>query len=87
MPGYLQSQRQQIKLSKAERNLERLQARAESVKPRVVSEAGEAVTDGRSLLKILSDQVLVAETRVRTIITEEFPPLRHDALRHRHLGS
>ena len=77
--------RQQKKLDKAERHLEQLQARAESVKPRIVSEAGEAVTDGKSLLRIMSDQVLVAETKVRTIIVEEFPPLRHDALRQRYL--
>ena len=73
-------------LEKAEKRLGRLQARSESVKPRTAQEAAEAVEDGKALLKILQDKVMVVETRVRTIIVEEFPPKRHEALRRRYLG-
>ena len=80
-----EERKQQRAVSKAEANLARLQARSESVKPRLLKEAGEAVEDGQALLKIAGDQVLVAETRVRTIIVEEFPPNRHEDLRRRYL--
>ena len=75
----------QRELEKAEATLARLQARSESVKPRRIQEASEAVEDGKALLKIVGDQVMVAETRVRTIIVEEFPPTSHDNLRRRYL--
>ena len=70
---------------RCERKLARLGERVASVKPRHVEEAREALEDARALLKIATDQVLIAENHVRTIIVEEFPPNRQDALRHKYL--
>ena len=38
-----------------------------------------------ALLKIASDQVLIAENHVRKIIVVEFPPKHHERLRRRYL--
>lgn len=86
----LQEQRREVArleraLEKAQHKLARLESRADAVPPRTIEEARGAVSDGEAMLKIRGDQVLVAQTRVRTIIYEEFPPRRHDALRHRYL--
>ncbi len=86
----LQEQRREVArleraLAKAQQKLARLESRADAVPPRTIEEARGAVSDGEAMLKIRGDQVLVAQTRVRTIIYEEFPPRRHDALRHRYL--
>ena len=70
---------------KAEARLKRLKSRSESVKPRLIEETAEALSDAKALVKIAGDQVMVAETRVRTIISEEFPPRRHEDLRRRYL--
>ena len=66
--------------------LNRLLARADSVKPRRVQETREAMEDAQALLKIASDQVLIARNQVRRIIVEEFPPRRHEAMRNKYLG-
>lgn len=68
-----------------ESKVRRLQARADAVPPRRLSEGGEALDDARALMKIAHDQVLVAQNLVRQVIVEEFPPKRHDALRARFL--
>lgn len=72
-------------VDKAAARLERLRARADSVKPRHGQEASEALEDARALQKIADDQVLVARNHVRKIIVEEYPPRRHAALRARYL--
>lgn len=65
--------------------LHRLEATSESVKPIRLKEAAEAVQDAEALLKIATDQVLIAENHVRKIIVEEFPPNRHERMRSRYL--
>lgn len=70
---------------KAEKRLEKLLARAGRVKPRVLQEAKEAVEDGKSLAKIMNDKVIVAETHVRRVIYDEFPPEKHERLRAKYL--
>ena len=65
--------------------LDRLEARSESVQPIRLQEAAEAVQDAEALLKIATDQVLIAENHVRKIIVEEFPPKRHERMRNRYL--
>jgi peptide subunit release factor 1 (eRF1) len=72
-------------VEKSAARLERLRAKAESVKPRHGQEASEALEDARALHKIADDQVLIAQNHVRKIILEEFPPTRHDALRNKYL--
>ncbi len=82
----LEARRQRLALENATGTLARLQARAESVKPRRVQETTGAVQDAEALLKIAADQVLIARNHVRRIIVEEFPPKRHDAMRNKYLG-
>lgn len=72
-------------VSKAAAALKNLQAKSARVKPRHVQEASEALDDARSLMKIASDRVLIAENHVRKVIVEEFPPKRQDALRNQYL--
>lgn len=73
--------------ARAEQRLAKLTEKSASVKPRHVEEAREALDDARSLLKIASDQVLIAENHVRKTILEEFPPKRQEALRIKYLRS
>lgn len=68
----------------AEGEVERLQRRAERVKPRHLEEARGRVADARALAKIAHDRVLIAENHVRRIIVQEFPPSKQARLRARH---
>ena len=84
--------RRKLDAAKAERRLDKsrarladLQSRAASIKPRLLSEADEAVQDARALQKIADDMVLVAIKQVREVILEEFPPNRQDVLRNKYL--
>jgi len=72
-------------VDKAYASVDRLRAKADSVKPRRVQEASETLEDARALQKIADDQVLVAQNHVRKIILEEYPPKRHEAMRARYL--
>ena len=65
--------------------LARLRSKAETIKPRLVSAADEALQDATMLQKIADDQVLIAIKQVREVIVEEFPPKRHDELRNKYL--
>jgi len=69
----------------AEKRLGKLEARSQAVRPRTLTEAREAVEDGRALRKIAEDRVLVAANHVRKVIFEEYPPARQAALRARYL--
>ena len=73
------------RLDKATAKLASLKSRADSVRPRALSEADEAVQDTAALKKIADDLVLVAIKVVREVIVEEFPPNRQDGLRTRYL--
>lgn len=77
--------RQQRHAARARRRCEKLEGRAQSVRPVRLEEARGRLTDAESLLKIASDQVLIAENRLRKVIVEHFPPARHDQLRARYL--
>ena len=78
--------RQQKVADKAGKKLVKLRARADSVKPRHLQEAAEALEDAAALAKIANDQVMIAETRLRELILEEFPQNQHIALRARYFG-
>lgn len=73
------------RLSKASEQLSALRGKADAIKPRLLSEAEEAIQDARSLQKIAGDQVLRAQKLVRDVILEEFPPKRQDVLRSKYL--
>jgi hypothetical protein len=75
----------ETRLAKASEKLSTLRSKAEVTKPRLLSEAEEAIQDARSLQKIAGDQVLRAKKLVREVILEEFPPKRHDGLRTKYL--
>ena len=38
------------------------------------------------LQKLIDDQLLIARNNVRLLITEEYPPKRHEAMRSKYLG-
>lgn len=76
--------RKEKRADKAEKRLARFRARADSVKPRHLHEAAEALEDATALAKIANDQVMIAETRLRELILEEFPQNQHAALRARY---
>jgi len=80
------ARRQRLAVENLTATLDRLLAKADSVKPRHVEETREAVQDAQALLKIATDQVLIARNHVRRIIVEEFPPRRHEAMRDKYLG-
>jgi uncharacterized membrane protein YccC len=73
------------RVGRAEKRLEKLTKRADSVRPRRMDEARAALDDAQALLRIVEDKVLVAENRVRKLIVEEYPPKRQERLRERYL--
>lgn len=80
-----QLSRARLLADRAQRKLERLQAKTASTKPRLVTEAAEGLADARSLAAIAENQVLVAAQQLRKVIVEEFPPSRQEALRRKYL--
>ena len=72
-------------VEKAEGIAERLSENAERAKPRHLQEAKDALSDARALAKIANDKILVAENHVRRVIHDEYPPIRHEAMRQRYL--
>ena len=82
---YRSADRAQKAVNKAVAKLEKLRAKSDSVKPRHVREASEALDDARALGKIAEDQVLIAETQMHSLIADEYPPPQHEALRRKYL--
>ena len=72
-------------VEKAERIARRLHDNADRAKPRHLQEAKDTLRDARALAKIANDKILIAENHVRRVILEEFPPLKHDAMRQKYL--
>ncbi len=72
-------------VERAERVARRLHENADRVKPRHLQEAKDALQDARALAKIANDKILIAENHVRRVILEEFPPIKHDAMREKYL--
>jgi hypothetical protein len=70
---------------KAERIARRLHEKSDSVKPRHLQEAKEALEDARVLAKIANDKLLIAENHVRRVIHEEYPPRKQEKLRAKYL--
>jgi septal ring factor EnvC (AmiA/AmiB activator) len=73
------------RLSKAKARFEELRKKADQVKPRLLTEAEEAVKDADLLVNITGDQLMRAEKILRDVILEDFPPNRQDVLRSRYL--
>ena len=70
---------------KAEKRLQNMLANIERVKPRELQQAKDAVEDSKTLTKILSDKMMVAQNHVRRVIHDEFPPAKHDRMRAKYL--
>lgn len=83
------SRRKEAKLlkaaDKAERIARRLHETADTVKPRHMQEAKDALGDARALAKIANDKVLIAQNHVRRIIHDEYPPRKQEKLRQKFL--
>ncbi len=75
----------EARLEKATDRVSRLRSKADEVKPKLLSEAEEAIEDARALQKIAADQVLRTQKLLRDVILEEFPPNRQDGLRQKYL--
>ena len=73
-------------LDKASSRIERLRARSESVPPKLADAARDALTEAQELQKLIDDQLLIARNKVRLLITEEYPPKQHEAMRSKYLG-
>ena len=73
-------------VEKATTKIERLRARAESVPPKQADAVRDALKEAQELQKLIDDQLLIARNNVRLLITEEFPPKRHEAMRSKYLG-
>lgn len=72
-------------VDKAERVARRLHDKKDRAKPRHLQEASDALEDARALARIAKDKILVAENHVRRVILEEFPPVKHEAMRQKYL--
>jgi hypothetical protein len=73
-------------LDKASSRIERLRVRSESVPPKQADAARDGLLEAKELQKLIDDQLLIARNNVRLLITEEYPPNRHDAMRSKYLG-
>ncbi len=69
----------------AARRLEKLEGRAEKVRPRTLQEAREALEDSRALEKIADDKAQVMMNHLRRVIFEEYPPAKHEQMRAKYL--
>lgn len=73
-------------LEEVTHKIERLRARSESVPPKQADAARDALLEAQELQKLIDDQLLIARNNVRLLITEEYPPKRHEAMRSKYLG-
>lgn len=72
-------------VAKTKARVEKLQARGDSVPPGKLLAARDALEEARETERLLNDQVLVVRNAARTVILEEYPPNRHEAMRRKYL--
>lgn len=70
---------------KVEAKLDAMLKKSEKVKPSALQKCKDTLQDARALQKIAEDKLLIAENHVRRVIHEEFPPVKQEKLRARHL--
>ena len=73
-------------VSKSLSKCEKLAASGDKVPPNKLLAAKDALAEARETEALLQDQVLVLRNNARTIILQDYPPTRHDAMRRKHLG-
>ncbi len=88
----LRSHRRNLKAAvKAEagafRRLNKLERRADAVKPRVMGAAHGQLEEARARVKIVRDQVQIAQASLRDLIRAEIPPKHQAKIERRYLGT
>ena len=71
---------------KAAARLSSLSTRGDTVAPKKLVGAKDALAAAQETERLLRDQVLVVRNTARTIILEDYPPKRHEALLKKYLG-
>jgi hypothetical protein len=71
---------------KAGARLEKLRGKGDSVPPGRVLEAKDALQEASETERLLKEQVMVVRNNARTVILEDYPPKRHEAMRRKYLG-
>ena len=72
-------------VAKARTQVEKLHNRGDSVPPGKLLAAKDALEEARDTERLLSDQVLVVRNEARTVILEDYPAKRHEAMRRKYL--
>ncbi len=65
---------------------EKLSAKGYKVPPNKLLAAKDALAEARETEALLKDQVLVLRNNARTIILQDYPPNRHEAMCRKYLG-
>ena len=73
-------------VSKCLKKCEKLAANGDRTPPNKLLEARDALAEARETERLLKDQVLVLRNNARTIILQDYPPARHDAMCRKYLG-
>jgi hypothetical protein len=72
-------------VAKAKGRVEKLHSGGDSVPPGKLLAAKDALEEARDIERLLNDQVLVVQNEARTVILEDYPPNRHEAMRRKYL--
>lgn len=65
---------------------EKLAAMGDKVPPNKYLAAKDAMAEARETEALLTDQVLVLRNNARTIILQDYPPTKHEAMCRKYLG-
>lgn len=65
---------------------EKMAAKGDKVPPNKMLAAKDALAEARETEALLKDQVLVLRNNARTIILQDYPPNRHEAMCRKYLG-
>ena len=65
---------------------EKLSAAGDKVPPNKLLAAKDALAEARETEALLKDQVLVLRNNARTIILQDYPPAKHEAMCRKYLG-
>lgn len=74
------------KVSKSLLKYEKLAAMGDKVPPNKYLAAKDAMAEARETEALLTEQVLVLRNNARTIILQDYPPTKHEAMCRKYLG-
>jgi hypothetical protein len=72
-------------VAKARLQVEKLRQRGDAVPPGKLLAAKDALQEAVDTERLLGEQVLVVRNAARTVILEDYPPKRHEAMRRKYL--